>query len=100
MISKQNPKFYAIWNEFEQYCEINNIPNCDEYFITVFTDAFNVLKYGKTPPKIKRDQPIEVSRPTYQEIQGKGDGEDTQKNTKPVTTKAVEIINNSDIYDD
>jgi hypothetical protein len=93
-------KSFLIWDEFVKYCKLNGIDNPDAYGEKLFTDAFNVLKYGKTPSKIKGDQPVEVSRPTHQETQGKAEGEQTQTNTKANPTKAVEIINNSDIYDD
>jgi hypothetical protein len=91
-------KSCLIWDEFARYCKLNGIENPEAYGEKIFTDAFNVLKYGKTPPKNKGNQPVEVSRPAHQEIQEKTN--DTEKHTKTDAIKTVEITNNSDIYDD
>lgn len=73
-----------IYQEFEKYCELNEIQDFEKEFCKIFVMGFNVLKYGTSPfkpkpqiennvlinkePEVKKEEPKQVTEKPKKQV--------------------------------
>jgi hypothetical protein len=73
-------------NDFQQYCDLNNIENPEKLAKQVFNKGFSLLKYGETPNGFK-SEPTVVEKEVIKEVI-----KEVEKIVEKIVKVPVEVI--------